>query len=150
MVPPESDQIVHNLITAIIAPDGKLVKFYHGNDWKPSEVVAELKNLKRPEATQARGETQAKPKVEVESAQVDKVYQATGVVESINEERTVVQINHEDIKGLMPAMNMPFPVSDKSLLEGIAAGDRVSFDLMARQRRLSRGRYQKAINIPSD
>jgi protein SCO1/2 len=129
----ESDQIVHNLITAIIAPDGKLVKFYHGNDWKPAEVVAELKNLKRPEATQARKETEAKPKEVPESAEVDKVYQATGVVESINEERTVVQISHEEIKGLMPAMNMPFPVSNKSLLDEIAAGDRVSFDLMAKR-----------------
>ncbi|HEY7912120.1 MAG TPA: copper-binding protein [Blastocatellia bacterium] len=129
----ESDQIVHNLITAIIAPDGKLVKFYHGNDWKPSEVVAELKNLKRPEATQARKETEANPKPVTDSAEVDKVYQATGVVESVNEERTVVQINHEEIKGLMPAMNMPFPVSNKSLLEKIAAGDRVSFDLMAKR-----------------
>jgi Cu/Ag efflux protein CusF len=44
-----------------------------------------------------------------------------------------VQINHEEIKGLMPAMNMPFPVSNKSLLEKIAAGDRVSFDLMAKR-----------------
>ena len=40
---PENDQIIHSLRTAIIAPDGKLVKVYTGNEWKPEEVVEELK-----------------------------------------------------------------------------------------------------------
>ena len=40
-----------------------------------------------------------------------------------------MQINHEDIKDLMPAMNMPFEVKDKSLLDQIAPGDHVSFAL---------------------
>ncbi len=41
----EKDQIVHNLQTAIISPDGKLVKIYRGNDWKPEEIVSELQKL---------------------------------------------------------------------------------------------------------
>jgi protein SCO1 len=40
---PENDQIIHSLRTAIIAPDGKLAKVYTGNQWKPEEVVDELK-----------------------------------------------------------------------------------------------------------
>ncbi|MGH9905012.1 MAG: SCO family protein, partial [Pyrinomonadaceae bacterium] len=40
---PEQDQIVHGLRTAIIAPDGKVAKVYRGNEWKPEEVLADLK-----------------------------------------------------------------------------------------------------------
>ncbi len=40
-----SDQIVHGLRTAIIGPDGKVAKVYRGNEWKPDEVVREMKSL---------------------------------------------------------------------------------------------------------
>ncbi len=40
---PEKDQIIHALRTVIVGPDGKVVKIYNGNDWKPEEVVAEIK-----------------------------------------------------------------------------------------------------------
>jgi protein SCO1/2 len=42
---PEKDQIIHGLRTAIISPDGKVVKVYRGNQWKPEEVMKELENL---------------------------------------------------------------------------------------------------------
>ena len=32
-------QIVHTLRTVLIGADGKIVKVYSGNQWKPSEVV---------------------------------------------------------------------------------------------------------------
>jgi protein SCO1/2 len=38
-----SDQIVHNLRTVIISPEGRVVKVYTDNTWKPEEVVAEMK-----------------------------------------------------------------------------------------------------------
>ncbi|MCA1592842.1 MAG: SCO family protein [Acidobacteria bacterium] len=41
----EKGQIVHSLRTAIIAPDGKLFKLYHGNEWKPIELLRDLKEL---------------------------------------------------------------------------------------------------------
>jgi len=40
---PEKDQIIHSLRTAIINPDGKVRKVYSGNDWKPEELVEELR-----------------------------------------------------------------------------------------------------------
>ncbi len=40
---PEKDEIVHGLKTVIIRPDGKVAKVYSGNEWKPEEVVNELK-----------------------------------------------------------------------------------------------------------
>jgi protein SCO1/2 len=39
------DQIIHNLQTALIAPDGRFVKMYRSNDWKPSEVLEDIKKL---------------------------------------------------------------------------------------------------------
>jgi protein SCO1 len=40
---PDNDQIIHGLRTVIVGPDGKVVKVYTGNDWKPEDVVEELK-----------------------------------------------------------------------------------------------------------
>ncbi|HYE73482.1 MAG TPA: SCO family protein, partial [Blastocatellia bacterium] len=45
---PEKDEIVHSLQTALIAPDGKLFKLYSGNDWKPAEVLQDIRNLLAP------------------------------------------------------------------------------------------------------
>lgn len=42
---PEGDEIVHSLRTAVIAPDGKLYKMYRGNEWKPAEIVRDLRDL---------------------------------------------------------------------------------------------------------
>jgi protein SCO1/2 len=41
----EDNQIIHNLQTALIAPDGKFVKMYRGNDWTPAEVINDIKKL---------------------------------------------------------------------------------------------------------
>ena len=41
----EKDQIIHGLRTAIIGADGKVVKVYRGNEWKPEEVVKQLEKL---------------------------------------------------------------------------------------------------------
>jgi len=37
--------ITHNLRTAIIDADGKVVKVYTGNDWSPNQILADLKTL---------------------------------------------------------------------------------------------------------
>jgi protein SCO1 len=41
----DQDQIVHGLRTVIINPEGKVVKVYRDNSWKPDEVVAELRKM---------------------------------------------------------------------------------------------------------
>ena len=41
----EGEQINHSLRTAVIAPDGKLYKLYRGNEWKPGEVLDDLRRL---------------------------------------------------------------------------------------------------------
>lgn len=39
------EEIVHNLRTALIAPDGTLAKVYTGNEWTPDEVVADMREV---------------------------------------------------------------------------------------------------------
>src|SRR5712692_3117997 len=51
----DSDQVVHSLRTAIIGADGKLAKLHRGNEWKPEEIAAELRNLKLPEEARSNG-----------------------------------------------------------------------------------------------
>ncbi|MET0645482.1 MAG: SCO family protein [Pyrinomonadaceae bacterium] len=41
----EGDQVIHSLRTAVVTPDGKLFKIYRGNEWKPDEVLSDLRNL---------------------------------------------------------------------------------------------------------
>lgn len=36
------EQVIHGLRTALIGPDGKIVKIYRGNEWKPDEVLKDL------------------------------------------------------------------------------------------------------------
>jgi protein SCO1 len=40
--------VVHNLRTAVIDPQGRLVKAYSGNMWSPAELVADLKAVPAP------------------------------------------------------------------------------------------------------
>ncbi len=36
-------QIVHGLQTVLVGKDGKVVKVYSGNDWKPEQVAADFR-----------------------------------------------------------------------------------------------------------
>ena len=39
------EQVMHSLRTAVIDSNGKLVKLYRGNEWKPSELADDLRHL---------------------------------------------------------------------------------------------------------
>ena len=58
-------------------------------------------------------------------------YKGVGVVKHINLKPAEIEIDHGDIEGLMPAMQMEFPVTDPSLLNGIAINDRIDFTIEA-------------------
>ena len=51
---PEKDQIIHALRTVIVDPDGKVAKIYGGNEWKPEEVVEEIKKISPDNADERR------------------------------------------------------------------------------------------------
>ena len=61
---------------------------------------------------------------------LNKPYPGTGVVATINRDEGWIEINHEEIKGLMPAMQMEFNVKDKSLLDRVKVGERVDFTIV--------------------
>lgn len=57
------------------------------------------------------------------------VYDARGVVESVNREYGQVVIHHEDIPGLMPEMTMSFDVPDPELLAQLQPRQAIDFQL---------------------
>jgi len=122
----EGDQIIHSLRTAVIGPDGKLVKLYPGNEWKPQDILGELHNIAALNQTAAEAGQAAE-------ASNDKlppnVYRGVGVVEEIHKDTATIQINHKDIANLMPAMSMPFKVRDIVLLDSVSVGDQVEFQV---------------------
>jgi len=40
-----NEQLIHSLRTSVISPDGRLIKLYRGNEWKPAEIVNDLTGL---------------------------------------------------------------------------------------------------------
>lgn len=63
----------------------------------------------------------------------DGFYQGKGVVTKVNSELGSVEIDHEAIPDLMPAMKMEFSVKDKAMLENIGVGDAVVFTIELKQ-----------------
>ena len=61
----------------------------------------------------------------VPSSVPDGVYDIRGSVVSIDRPRNILEIDHEAIPGVMPAMIMPYEVADPVLLQGLSVGDRV-------------------------
>jgi protein SCO1/2 len=41
----DQDQIIHSLVTALVGPDGRVRKLYNGNEWKPADVVGEIRRI---------------------------------------------------------------------------------------------------------
>ena len=46
--PNGTEQVIHSLRTAVIGPDGKIVRVYRGNEWKPDEILTELRTVMQP------------------------------------------------------------------------------------------------------
>lgn len=58
-----------------------------------------------------------------------RTFRGKGVVRLINLEEGWFEIDHEEIKGFMPAMQMEWMVRNKSLLKSVSVGDQVDFTL---------------------
>ena len=54
-------------------------------------------------------------------------YHSAGIVKGLDLKLPAIEIDHEEIVGLMPAMQMEFPVTNKALLDGLAVNDRIDF-----------------------
>ena len=76
---------------------------------------------------------------------MNKPYSGNGVVVTINRDEGWIEINHGEIKDLMPAMQMEFNVKDKSLLDRVKAGERVDFTIVETEK----GEYLTDIKLAS-
>jgi Cu/Ag efflux protein CusF len=61
---------------------------------------------------------------------IGKPYPGTGVITLINLKEGWVEINHEPIEGLMPAMQMEWTVEPRELMKSIRVGDKVDFTVV--------------------
>jgi protein SCO1/2 len=71
----------------------------------------------------------------------ERTFTLQGQVLSLEPARKLLTIKHEEIKGFMPAMTMPYEVRDGTLLDGLAAGDLINATLVV----VSNGAYLSAI-----
>lgn len=61
-------------------------------------------------------------------------YPIRGLVKGVASDRRSVTLDHEEIPGLMAAMEMEFAVADPAVLQGIDAGAKVEGELRVRGR----------------
>ena len=47
-VKPDGGTITHNLSTAVVGPDGKIVRWYHGGDWQVSDLITDAADAGSP------------------------------------------------------------------------------------------------------
>jgi len=62
-------------------------------------------------------------------AEPPRSYELQGQVLVVRPETDEILVKHEDIKGFMPAMTMPYKVKDRALLNGRAPGDLITATL---------------------
>lgn len=74
--------------------------------------------------------TTGRPLVTAQAQQ--SLYRGTGVVTDINDATGSLTVNHEDIPGLMPKMEMLFRVEPQNLSKGVRPGDRIEFSVEAK------------------
>ena len=71
----------------------------------------------------------------------ERTFTLQGQVLSLEPARKQLTVKHEEIKGFMPAMTMPYEVRDAKLLDGLAPGDLINATLVVE----SNGAYLSAI-----
>jgi len=71
----------------------------------------------------------------------ERTFTLQGQVLALEPARKTLTVKHEEIKGFMPAMTMPYEVRDAKLLDGLAPGDLINATLVV----VSNGAYLSAI-----
>lgn len=90
--------------------------------WKIALYVRQLPlDQAKAEAVAKASPTPIKPV----APDAERRYQLTGKIVSVEHELKQVTIEHEEIKGYMEAMTMPFPLKDEKLLGKVKKGDRI-------------------------
>ena len=56
-------------------------------------------------------------------------FESRGIIRGFAPDRKVIDVQHEDIKGFMPSMTMPFSVRDPKQIAELGISDAISFEL---------------------
>lgn len=97
-------------------------------------LVQKGQKLEAPALAAAEEEEQKpSPKGARADSTTEQRYSLRGKVISIDKDAGQVTIEHEEIKGYMGGMTMPFPVPNKSQIEALKPGDRVEGTLVVAQ-----------------
>lgn len=82
----------------------------------------------------------------------ERAFDGRGVILEIAPQEKTVRMRHEEIAGYMPAMVMPFAVKESALLNGLAAGDVVRFQLLVTEDDAWIGRLEKVgtVAVPNE
>ena len=75
-------------------------------------------------------------------------YEIKGKVTAVDLKKPAVTLDHQDIPGLMKAMQMEFRVEDAKLLDGIKPGDEVKGELVKADSGLMITRLEKTVTEP--
>lgn len=59
----------------------------------------------------------------------ERSYEARGIIREMAPDGRTVEVEHEDIRGFMPSMTMPFSVHDSKEMAGLHMGDAIAFCL---------------------
>jgi len=77
-----------------------------------------------------------------------RVFTLQGQLLSVQRAKKLAEIKHEEIKGFMPAMTMPYEVRDARLLDGLTPGDLVSAKLIVESNGAYLGEIRKVGSAP--
>jgi protein SCO1/2 len=77
-----------------------------------------------------------------------RVFTLQGQVLSVQPAKKLAEIKHEEIKGFMPAMTMPYEVRDARLLDGVSPGDLISAKLIVESNGAYLGEIRKVGSAP--
>lgn len=88
--------------------------------------TAVTKVQESPSPSPSPAATQKNP-LEPPAVVIGKPYPGKGVVTLINLKEGWIEIDHEEIEGLMPAMQMEWTAEPRSLLRKVKVGDKVEF-----------------------
>jgi Cu/Ag efflux protein CusF len=86
------------------------------------------------------------PLAQTQETEASGTFRGVGVITAVNSRAGALTINHEEIKGFMPAMIMMYRVEPFSLTAGLQPGDRIEFALDAKSytirdiKRIERGK----------
>jgi Cu/Ag efflux protein CusF len=92
----------------------------------PSSVVSQPNAAEKATTPTPQSGSAANP-LSMPSPILNHPYPGTGIVKTVNRKEGWIGINHEEITGYMPAMEMEFWVKSRKLLDNIEVGDRIDF-----------------------